>query len=157
MKAQQQRGTVMPRFVWSMGLALAGVLAGIAPALAQAAPPDLKGIWKGTGEAIVDGAAATHPRTAEAKPAGHYRLRKQEYSFRIEGQDGRRFWGAIQAGKANIPMLGSLSSDGKWIYIASREGLIDGTVTGDDTIELCYRNVTPAAMVVGCADLQRQK
>ncbi len=148
----------MRRLVWSMGIALAGVLAGVAPAaLAQAAPPDLKGIWKGTGEAIVDGAAAAHPRTAEARPAGTYRLRRQEYTYRIEGQDGRRFWGAIQAGQANIPMLGSLSSDGKWIYIASRDGLIDGMVTGDDTIELCYRNVTPATMMVGCADLQRQK
>jgi len=112
----------MPRFAWSMGIALAGVFAGVAPALAQAAPPDQKDIWKGTGEVIVDGAAATHPRTAEAKPAGNYRLRKQKYNFRIEGQDGRRFLGAIQSGQANIPMLESLSSDGKWIYIASRDG-----------------------------------
>ena len=147
----------MPRIVWSMAIALGGVLAGVAPAPAQTAPPDLKGIWKGIGEAIVDGAAATHPRKAESRLAGKYRLRKQEYSFTIEGQDGRRFWGAMQAGEANIPMLGSLSSDGKWIYIASRAGLIDGTVTSDDTIELCYRNVTPAAMMVGCADLQRQR
>lgn len=147
----------MPRFVWSKGIVLACAFIGSAPVLAQTAPPDLKGVWKGTGEAIVDGAHITHPRTAEAKPAGSYRLRKQEYSFRIEGQDGRRFWGTIQAEQANIPMLGSLSSDGKWIYIASRAGLIDGTVTDDDAIELCYRQVTPAAMTVGCADLQRQK
>jgi hypothetical protein len=147
----------MPRFVCSIGLALACVLAASAPASAQTALPDLKGLWKGTGEAIVDGAAAAHPRSAESKPAGNFRLRSQEYSIRIEGQDGRRFWGAIQAGQANIPMLGSLSSDGKWIYIASRDGLIDGMVMGNDAIELCYRNVTPAAMMVGCADLQRQK
>ena len=98
-----------------------------------------------------------YKRQAEATPAGHYRLRRQDYVFRIEGQEGRRFWGVMQAGQVNIPMLGSLSSDGKWIYIASRDGLIDGTVTGEDTIELCYRNVTPAVMMVGCADLQRQK
>ena len=147
----------MPRFVWLMSIALGSVLAGIAPALAQTAPPDLKGSWKGTGETIVDGAAATHPRTAEAKRAGNYRLRKQEYNYTIEGQDGRHFWGTIQAGQANIPMLGSLSSDGKWIYIASRNGLVDGTITGPDMMELCYRNVTPAAMMVGCADLQRQR
>jgi hypothetical protein len=147
----------MLRFASPMGIALAGVLAGAAPALAQATPPDLKGAWKGTGEAIVDGAAINHPRKAEGKPAGTYRLRRQEYNFRIEGQDGRRFWGTIRSEHADVPMLGSLSSDGKWIYIASRAGLIDGTVTGDDTIELCYRQVKPAAMMVGCADLQRQK
>ena len=146
----------MPRFVWSMSIALAGVLAGSAPALAQT-PPDLKGTWKGTSEAIVDGATVHNPRTAEAKPAGHYRLRKLEYIYTIEGQDGRRFWGTIQSRQVDIPMIGSLSSDGKWIYIASHDGLIDGEVRGEDTIELCYRNVKPAAMVVGCADLQRQK
>lgn len=101
-------------------LALGAILAG-AGASAQTAAFDMKGTWKGTGEAIVDGHGTHHPAGSTAKPAGPYRLRELHFTYKIDGHEGKRFWGTVSSEhEANQRMIGSLSADGKWIYTAAR-------------------------------------
>ncbi len=138
-------------------LALGAILAG-AGASAQTAAFDMKGTWKGTGEAIVDGHGTHHPAGSTAKPAGPYRLRELHFTYKIDGQEGKRFWGTVSSEhEANQRMIGSLSADGKWIYIAGKDGILDGTVVDSDTIQMCYRQVSVAVAIVACNEMKRQK
>lgn len=126
-------------------------------AAAQAQTLDMKGTWKSTGEAIVSGPATHHPPGAAAKAAGTHRLRHQTFTFVVEGQDAKRFWGHISSEHAaKVPFVGSLSHDGKWIYLAEASGLVDGTVVDNDTLQVCYRQSGPTFMV-GCSEWKRQK
>ena len=140
-------------------LGVAVLLAATVGASAQTPTPfDMKGTWKGTGEAIVDGPAMHHPPGTPAKAAGKYRLRTQAYVYKIDGQDGKRFWGTASGENiANERLVGTLSMDGKWIYMAAAEGILDGVVVDADTIQMCYRQVTPAVAVVACNEMKRQK
>ena len=56
-----------------------------------------------------------------------------------------------------IRILGTLSIDGKTVYMVSKEGYIDGTLIDVDTIESCYRHVNPQSAVIGCNLMKRQK
>lgn len=143
------------RIIGCIGLALVIGTAGL-PAHAQTMI-DMKGTWKATAEAIVDGLAPHHPANAEAKAAGNYRLRKQDFTYKIEGQDARRFWGTFNSEYSSSGILGSVSADGKWIYVANRDGLGDGQVIDNDTIAMCWRQVAPNAVMVGCMEMKRQK
>ena len=119
----------------------------------------MKGTWTGTGEAIVDGATTHHPAEAASRPAGKYRLREETFTWRIEGQDGRRFWGTTSSDqKAGLRLMGSLSMDGKRLYMAGgKDGYIDAVMIDADTINACHRNVDPGSATVGCSVLKRQK
>ena len=79
----------------AIGLGILGVLAMATGSVAQTAPVfDMKGTWKGIGEAIMDGAPPLHPQDAPGgRPAGPYRLREAAWTYQIDGQEGRRFWG----------------------------------------------------------------
>lgn len=127
------------------------------PAAAPATLSDMKGIWKGTLEAVVSGMAIHHPPGAPSKVGGNNRLRSQAYTYKIEGQDGKRFWGTIASDYAVTNIVGTISLDGRMVYMTDRDGFYDGTVIDPDTIQLCYRQVSPPTMVVGCAELKRQK
>ncbi len=118
---------------------------------------DMKGTWKGTGEAIVDGPSIHHPPSAAAKPAANYRLRVQTYTYKIDGQDGRRFWGTVSGEFASERLVGSFSANGKWVYMAGQQGLLDGEVIDADTIQMCYREASAALAVVACNEMKRQK
>ena len=124
----------------------------------NAAVFDMKGTWTGQNEGIVDGPAPHHPAGADSKPAGNYRIRRQTFTYKFEGQEGRLFWGTMGGEhQANIRILGSLSADGKWIYMVSKEGYIDAQILDADTIESCYRHVNERSAVVGCNVMKRQK
>jgi hypothetical protein len=73
-------------------LALALVLLGVVTAArAQDAIPDLKGTWSGKGKSIVFGNNPHHlgSQTVAAPP----RVRDFEFTFVVDGQDGRLAWG----------------------------------------------------------------
>jgi hypothetical protein len=146
----------MVRFIGSLALGAAIFVVGAASAGAQTYM-DLKGTWIGTGEAIVDGPSAHHLPTDPAKPAATFRLRHQTFTYRIEGQDGRRFWGSIASEHVTERLIGSLSANGKAVYMAGRQGLLDGEVVDADTIQMCYREALPDLAVVGCNEMKRQK
>jgi len=143
----------------SAALGLAILVAGAGSAWAQAAPFDMKGTWVGKGEGIVDAVQQRHDSSAATtRPAGSYRLREIDFIVKIEGQDGKRFWGsATSAANVSGRLIGSLSHDGKWIYMAGHEGILDGVVVNANTIQLCYRQVSPAVAVVACNELKRQR
>jgi len=149
----------MTRHLQSVALGLAILVAGAGSAWAQAAPFNMKGTWVGHGEGIVDAVQHRHDSSATAtRPAGSYRLREMTFTIKVEGQEGKRFWGSAQSA-ANVTgrMIGSLAHDGKWLYMAGHEGIMDGVVVDANTIQLCYRQVSPAVAVVACNELKRQR
>lgn len=128
--------------------AAAAVLLLAANAIAQSppSPVDMKGTWKGTSEGI--GIDAT----------GKIQLGAATYTYRIEGQDGKRFWGTASSERGTTERLvGSLSNDGKWIYMAGQDGILDGQFVDADTFEMCYRHANATSAVVGCNRMVRQK
>lgn len=46
-------------------------------------------------------------------------------------------------------LIGSLSMDGKWIYMAGSQGYVDAQIVDADTIEVCYRHANAISAVVG--------
>ena len=119
---------------------------------------DMKGNWTGSNEGLVDGVATHHPGDATSTAAGKYRIRRQTFTYTFDGQEGRLFWGTMSGEhQKDIRMLGTLSNDGKWVYLVSKEGYIDGQVLDGDTIEACYRHVNAQSAVVGCNLMKRQK
>jgi hypothetical protein len=129
-------------------------------AAAQTAPPlfDMRGTWMGTSEGIVVGPWPADPPGTDAKPLAGFQLRSASYTYRIEGQDGKRFWGTASSDLvANERLVGSLSNDGKWIYMAGQDGILDGQIVDADTIEMCYRHANATSAVVGCNRMKRVK
>ena len=150
----------MQRLTRLIGLAMISVLATAAGSSAQSPPMfDMKGTWKGTGDAIIDGLTAYHPPgAAGTKPSGNYRLRAVTYTYKIDGQDGKRFWGTVSSDAvANERLIGSLSNDGRWIYMVGKDGFLDGQIVDPDTIQMCYRQVNTASAIVGCNEMKRVK
>jgi len=124
---------------------------------APATPFNMKGTWKGNNDVIVDGPTGHHPATASAKAAGPYRLRTMPVTLQFDGQDGRRFWGTMSSDNRTNRLIGALSFDDKWAYLAGFEGLVDAQIVDPDTIEVCYRHANSTSAVVGCNLLKRQK
>jgi hypothetical protein len=137
---------------------LAAILFSSAVAMAQTPPLDMRGTWQGNNEGLVDGPATHHPGNADSRPAGKFRIDRQTFTYTFDGQDGRLFWGTMGGEFVkNIRMLGTLSIDGKWIYMVNKEGYIDAQIIDPDTIEACYRHVNAESAVVGCNLMRRKK
>jgi|tagenome__1003787_1003787.scaffolds.fasta_scaffold20887259_2 hypothetical protein len=138
-------------------LAAVGLLSGSAVAQTPGIP-DVKGTWTGSGEAIVDGETPHHPANdAKSRQAAPYRLSTISITMKIEGQDGRRFWGTFTSDRQTNRLIGSLSADGKWLYMAGGRGLIDATLLDADTMEQCYRHASEKSAAVICEVIKRQK
>ncbi len=140
--------------VVAIGLTTALVGAGGAAAQSYI---DLKGTWVGTGQSIVDGPAPHHPADAPAVSVGTHRLREVTFTTRIEGQDGRRFWGTLSSEHKQERIIGSFSVNGKHVYMVNEVGYIDGDVVDADTLEICYRHVNASSAVVACNVWKRRK
>jgi hypothetical protein len=132
----------------------AGMVLSASGAMAQPVL-DMKGTWAFTSwQAIVDG-----PAPPGSRAAGPYWVRTgQDAALRIEGQDGRTFWGTIMIGeKVRERVIGSLSHDGKRLIAVDADGHFEGTVIDADTIDHCYSHIAPQQSVVSCTLLKRQK
>lgn len=132
------------------------IVSGIETARAQTTI-DLVGTWTGAAQAIVTGVNEYHPDGAASKPAGPHRLREVPFTYRIEGQDGRRFWGTGTSENKSDSVSGVISADGQRIYMADSKGTYDGVVMNTNTLELCYRRVSPDVSVVACNVVKREK
>jgi len=147
----------------AMRTCAASAMAFVAAALGASAqmPPvaiDMKGTWKLTAESIMEGSTPNGPAQHESKPAGKYRLLTQEIVYRFEGQEGRRFWGTVNSSYARDGrQIGSVSPDGKSIYMIGDRSMTDGTITSPDTIEMCARHIGPNSGFVACGVMRRQK
>ena len=74
---------------------------------------DMKGNWSGTAKAIVEGLAAHHPAGDGSKPAGSIgRLDEVTFRYKIEGQDGQRFWGTLSSPNRTDPVIGVIVPTG---------------------------------------------
>jgi hypothetical protein len=142
-------------------LALALVLVGTAPAArAQDAIPDIKGSWSGKGKSIVFGNNPHHPgpQTASNPP----RIREFDFTFVVDGQDGRLAWGhsASAAATTNEPFAWAISTDNKSIVGADTDGYFQMTVLSPDRIEMCYNHngLSPSGSIVAtCYVMERAK
>jgi len=139
-------------------LALA-LLGGATTALAQAAPPDLKGTWKGSGQSIVYGTNRHHAgsQTLTSPP----RVRDVEFTYVVEGQQGRMLWGHnfSRASGQKETFAWSLTADGRSIVGADTDGYYHISVQSADLMEVCYAHTGQApspSIVASCLMVSRQ-
>ena len=118
---------------------------------------DMKGTWSTTGQAVVQNGGAHHPTNEPGEIVGEYRLREVEFTYRIDGQDGARFWGSLTSRYRTERLMGSIAADGKRVYMVDQDGFIDGVFIDPDTLDVCYREIKPASAVVSCNIVRRNK
>ena len=132
----------------------------ITAARAQDAIPDLKGTWSGKGKSIVFGNNPHHPGPqAVASPP---RVREFEFTFVVDGQDGRLAWGhsLSTVASTNEPFAWAISADNKSIIGADTDGYYHMTVLSPDRIEMCYAHsgISPSGSIVAtCYVMERTK
>jgi hypothetical protein len=141
----------------AVALALVG---GVTAAHAQDGIPDLKGTWSGKGKSIVFGHNPHHPgaETVASPP----RIRDYEFTFVVDGQDGRLAWGhsLSAAAQTNEPFAWAISADNKSMIGADTDGYYRMTVMSPDRMELCYAHngLSPSgSMVATCSIMERTK
>lgn len=148
----------MKNFFATSGLASIATVLVVGSVQAQSTVVDIKGTWIGNAQNIVEGSAHHHQRgAAGTKEVGKFLLSDQTFTFRFEGQDGRRFWGTISSATKTERLIGSFSTDGKRVYMVDEDGMIDGVVIDANKIDICYRHVRPDSAVVGCELMERKK
>jgi hypothetical protein len=142
-------------------LAVSLVLVGAAMAAqAQTAPPDLRGTWKGQGKSVVYGSNPHHPGSQGVSSPP--RVRDYEFTFVIDGQDGRLVWGhsLSKTAATNEPFAWAFAADGKTIVGADTDGYFNLTVQSADRLELCYAHagLSPTGSIVAtCLMVDREK
>jgi hypothetical protein len=142
----------------STAVAVTTVIAAAGDAPAQTAQvPDLRGTWSGISQVIIDGATANHPANASAHAASRFRLREAEFTYRIEGQDGARFWGTITSTYRVERVIGAIAADGRHVYMVSQDGFVDGVLSDKDTIDTCFRQLQPNAAAAACNTIRRKR
>ena len=133
----------------TLGLILALVGFSLA-AQAQPAPPDIRGTWTGKGKSLIYGANLHHPgsQTVAAPP----RMFDFEFTFVVDGQDGRLAWGHSfsSAAATNEPFAWAITADGKMIVGADTDGHYNITIQSADLIEICYAHaaISPSRSIV---------
>ena len=136
------------------------LMAVVTAARAQDAIPDLKGTWSGKGKSIVFGNNPHHPGSeAIANPP---RVREFEFTFVVDGQDGRVAWGhsLSTVASTNEPFAWAISGDNKSIFGADTDGYYQMTMMSSDRIEMCYNHngLSPSGSIVAtCAVMERAK
>lgn len=129
-------------------------------AIAQSAAPDIKGTWIGKGRSVVFGQNPHHPgaQTMESPP----RIRDYEFTFVVEGQDGRLAWGRNSSSVADTrePFAWTIAADGRTIVGSDTDGSYFLTVQSADLMELCYTHggLSPTKSIVAtCAMVTRKR
>ncbi len=127
---------------------------------AQSAIPDIKGTWTGKDKSIVFGANPHHPGSPPA--ASTPRVRDFEFTFVVDGQEGRLAWGHNLSNVAatNEPFAWAISTDGKTIVGADTDGYYRMTVVSADRMEMCYAHagISPTQSIVAtCFFVNRTK
>lgn len=132
-------------------LLLVGASLALAPA-AQADDtwPDLTGVWTGTSESVVRGDPLHH----EGGEAPH--LSEVAFTLTIEGQEGRRFWGALDSPQDSEAVVGVIANDRKALYLADLDGYAVDTLVDENTIDHCYLQASPDVQVAACLTFIRQ-
>jgi hypothetical protein len=127
---------------------------------AQDAIPDLKGTWSGKGKSVVFGNNPHHPGSQSA--GSPPRIRDYEFTFVVDGQEGRLAWGHSFSSVAatNEPFAWAISEDNQAIIGADTDGYYQATVLAADRMEICYAHagLSPTGSIVAtCYVAERKK
>ena len=136
----------MPKFAWMVAL-----VAFASPVMAQTAPPDLRGTWKGESQSIILGGSGHHPGDMTAAP----RLGSVPFTLVVDRQDGRRFSGVFSSPRHTEPVIAVISQNGT-IYLVDDDGYTVGTMLAPNRMELCYIHLSPASRIASCTELTKQ-
>jgi len=142
-------------------LALALILMlGATAVNAQSAPPDLKGTWVGKGKSVVFGHNPHHP--GEQSMTSPPRLSDYEFTFVVDGQEGRLAWGHNFSSVAatNEPFAWAIAADGKTIVGSDTDSSYYLSVVSANRMELCYTHngLSPTKSIVAtCSMVDRKK
>ena len=133
-------------------------LAGTAEA--QSPTPDLRGTWKGKDRSVVFGNNPHHP--GEQTVASPPRVRDFEFTFVVDGQEGRMIWGHhfSTAAAVNEVFAWAISPDGKTIIGADTDGYFNIAIRSADKLDLCYahNSLSPSkSIVASCVTIDREK
>jgi hypothetical protein len=136
------------------------LMGAVTAARAQGTVPDLIGSWSGKGRSIVFGNNPHHPGSQNL--ASPPRVRDYEFTFVVDGQDGRLAWGHSFSTVAatNEPFAWAISSDNKSIIGADTDGYFQITALSPDRMELCYAHngLSPTGSIVAtCFVMERTK
>jgi hypothetical protein len=119
--------------------------------------PDLKGTWSGSFKTAILGSNPHHPGTQTATDPP--RVRQIDFTFEIEGQDGRLVWGkSWSSPERKEPFVGTISADRKTILGADTDGSINADISNPSLMDLCYTQtgLGPShAIVATCGELKR--
>lgn len=114
------------------------LVCGATTAFGQAAVPDVRGAWVAKGKSVVFGVTPHNPgtQTQDSPP----RIRDNEFTYTVEGQEGRLVWGRTSSNIADTrePFVWAISTDGKTIVGSDTDGSYFLTVQSADLMELCY-------------------
>lgn len=134
------------------------VLATVMPAVAQTMP-DLKGTWSGQWKSVVYGNNLHHPGRETIADAP--RVREITFTFDIQGNEGRLFWGQHWSNPTLKEQFAAvIMPDGKTVVGSDTDGSFSGSFTAPDRIELCYTHtaLSPSkSIVAGCGTAQRSR
>src|SRR5512145_2319642 len=135
------------------------VLTTVMPVLAQTMP-NLKGSWSGPWKSVVYGNNPHHP--GHETHADSPRIREITFTFEIQGNEGRMFWGQHWSNNVTHkePFAAVIMPDGKTIVGSDTDGSFSGSITAPDRIELCYAHtaLSPSkSIVAGCGTAQRAR
>ena len=101
-------------------------------------------------------------RRKKLKATNPPRVREYDFTFVVDGQDGRLAWGhsASAAATTNEPFAWAISADNKSIVGADTDGYFLLTVLAPDRMEMCYTHngLSPSKSIVAtCFVMERAK
>ena len=146
---------------WTVAGVVFSCLTGVA--MAQAVPPpkdipDLKGKWVETGErsgVVRRGNRWEHkspPTNGEVVFGGPL-----TWTLTVERQEGVVFSGTWASQNNTDPMVGSVSADGKTLYLADDNGPMHGELRSPDKLEICRSLAEPDRMLAFCRIFERRR
>jgi hypothetical protein len=145
----------------TVGLAFILALMGVGSAAQAQSVPDLRGTWVMKGQSLVYGANQHHPGPpAVVAPP---RVRDVEFTFVVEGQEGRLAWGhnfSKVAPDNKEPFAWAITADGKMVMGSDTDGYYSITLQSADRMEMCYvhNGASPSRSIVAtCLMADRKK
>lgn len=132
---------------------LALALGSAAPAMAEDAPPDLKGAWTGTftGGVRQGGGLlyANDPNARFVKPG------EATFNLTIERQEGRGFMGVWAGPSGSQPVQGVIRMDNKTLLMVDPDSLLEATLISPNELEFCNHTVSERDHFSFCYLLKR--
>lgn len=132
-------------------VATIALVAGAGVGAASAQEVNLVGTWTGRSDAIVLGSAPHHPGS------GGPRMSNIDFTYVIEEQEGRRFWGTGGSEHGTWPVLGTFRGDGKSFVALYDGGIVEGTIVDENTFDIVFTQQKGDFAVIATNTYRRQK